>query len=778
MGQFAVGQSVPREEDPRLLRGEGQYVGDFELPGMVRGYVHRSPHAHARLLAVDVSAARGAPGVLAVFTGEDLAGPDAPGSLRCRFPYKRADGKPMFHTPYLGLARGRVRFVGEPVAYVVAETLSQAKDAAELVQVEYEPLRAVTLLEEAAGENPPAVWEECPDNVAYVIDIGDEAAADAAVAKAAHVIRHRFVISRIAANAIEPRGCIGHYDPRARRYTLYGSIGSGHAVRRTFAEEVFRVPENQFRVVAGDIGGAFGSKGNTAPENILALWASRRIGRPVKWIAERGEALLSDDHARDNVSDAELALDGQGRFLALRVRTSCSLGAYLTSDRQIMSTFSNLGTLAGVYTTPAMHVHVRGVLTNTTTTATYRGAGRPEAAYVIERLIDLAARELKLDPAELRRINTIAPSAMPFKTGLTYTYDCGEFEHNMDAALKLIDYAGFGRRRDESARQGKLRGFGITNTIERAGQPSPETAEIRFDPTGTVTLVVGTKSQGQGHDTMYKILLSDRLGLDSSDVRLAEGDTDVVQFGTGTFGSRSATIGGSAAWLAAGKVIDKGKRIAAHLLEAAESDIAFERGRFVVSGTDRAVTLKDVAKVAFDPMRLPKSIEPGLYETATYSPAVLTFPNGCHACEVEVDRETGRVDVVSYVVVDDVGTVINVLTLKGQVHGGIAQGVGQALMEHMIYDAESGQLATGSFMDYCMPRADDLPPFEVKAHSVPTKMNPLGVKGAGEAGTVGGLPTVMNAVIHALSPLGIEHLEMPLTSQRVWRAIREAGRIS
>jgi carbon-monoxide dehydrogenase large subunit len=456
------------------------------------------------------------------------------------------------------------------------------------------------------------------------------------------------------------------------------------------------------------------------------------------------------------------------------VSTAANLGAYLTSDRQILSTFSNLGTLAGVYTTPAIHVHVRGVFTHTTMTATYRGAGRPEAAYLIERLIDLAALQLKRDPAELRRINTIAPSAMPFKTGLTFTYDCGEFEHNMDAALAMIDYAGFEARRAKSLEQGKLRGFGVTNTIERSGQPQPETAEIRFDPTGTLTLVVGTKSQGQGHETMYKILLCERLGIDAADVRLAEGDTDVSPFGTGTFGSRSAIIGGSAAWMAADKVIAKGRRIAAHLLEAAESDIAFEDGRFIVSGTDRSVTLKEVARAAFEPMRLPKGLEPGLYETATYIPETLTFPNGCHACEVEVDRDTGHVKVVSYAVVDDVGTVINALTLKGQVHGGIAQGLGQALMEHMVYDRESGQLSSGSFMDYCMPRADDLPALEVKAHAVPTKMNPLGVKGAGEAGTVGGLPTVMNAVIDALSPLGIAHLEMPLTSERVWRALKGA----
>jgi carbon-monoxide dehydrogenase large subunit len=775
LGQFAIGQPVVREEDPRLLRGEGRYVQDFDLPRLAHGFVLRSPHAHARLVSVDVRRARAATGVLGVFSHADIA-VDGLGTTRCRLSYKRPDGKPLFQTPYPGLAQGRVRFAGEPVAYVVAETLNQAKDAAELIEVEYEPLPAVVRVEDAVSAGAPALWEDNPGNVAYCLEVGDRGAADAAFARARHVFRRRLVISRIAANAIEPRGCIGHYDGRESRYSLYGTIGAPHATRRVFAEEIFRVPETRFRVIAGDIGGAFGAKGNMSSENVLALWASGKVGRPVKWIAERGEALLSDDHARDNVSEAELAVDEHGRFLGLRVSTLANLGAYLTSDRQILSTFSNLGTLAGVYTTPAIHVYVRGVLTNTTATATYRGAGRPEAAYVIESMIELAARELGRDPVELRRMNTIGSDVLPFRTGLTFTYDSGRFEENMDKTLAMVDYAGFEKRRAASAARGRLRGIGLSNTIERAGQPSPETAEIRFDPTGGVTLIVGTKSQGQGHDTMYKILLSDRLGIDPSEVRLAEGDTDVVAFGVGTFGSRSAIIGGSAAWMAAGKIIDKARKIAAHLLEAAESDIAFEKGRFVVSGTDRAVTLKEAAKAAFEPQRLPRGLEPGLYEIATYAPEQLTFPNGCHACEVEIDPETGAVEVVRYVVVDDVGTVINPLTLKGQVHGGVAQGLGQALVENMVYDRDSGQLVSASFLDYAMPRADHLPPIEVVSNPAPTKMNPLGVKGAGEAGTVGALPTVMNAVVNALAPLGVTDFEMPATPERVWRAIRAAGK--
>ena len=774
MGQFGFGQSVPRTEDPRLLRGEGNYVGDFVLLNMAYGYVLRSPHAHARILSVDVGAAKTAPGVLGVFTADDIAA-DGLGTTRCKIPRKRPDGSPMYQNPHPGLVGERVRFVGDQVAYVVAETLDQAKDAAEMIAVDYEPLPAVVETAAAFEPDAPPVWEDCPDNISNVFELGDAAAVDAAFAKAHHVTRERFVISRIAANAMEPRGCIGEYDTRDGRYTLHGCVGTLHSVRRMLAEEVFKVPENRFRVICGDIGGAFGSKGVTSTENILALYAARKVGRPVKWVAERSEAFLSDDHSRDNVSDVELALDEDGNFLALRVHNLCNLGAYLTSDRTLLSTFGNLGTLAGVYTTPAIHVTVHGVFTNTVATATYRGAGRPEAAYLIEGIIDRAAREMGIDRVDLRRRNIIPADAMPFKTGLVYTYDCGEFEKNMDEAMRLADTAGYESRRRESENRGKLRGLGISNPIERAGAaPGPDTAEIRFDPTGTMTLVVSTKSQGQGHDTMYKILMSHFLGVDSDDVMISEGDTDKVAFGTGTFGSRSAIIGGSAAYHAAGKIIEKGSRIAAHLLEAADADIEFERGTFTVAGTDRSVTLKDVAKSAYRPGGRPKGMEAGLFESATWEPETQTFPNGCHVCEIEIDPDTGRLEILRYVVVDDVGNVINELTLEGQVHGGVVQGVGQALMEHMIYDREGGQLTSGSFMDYAMPRADDICSIEVESNPVPTALNPLGVKGAGEAGTVGALPVVMSAALDALAPLGIRHIEMPLTPEKLWRAIRDA----
>ncbi len=772
MGQYSMGQAVLREEDPRLLRGEGYYTGDIELPGMAHACVVRSPHAHARVLGIDTSRALGSPGVLAVFTGADMAR-DKLGTIRCRHPLKRPDGSPMHQSGMFGLVRDRARLVGDPVAYVVAETPWQARDAAELVEVEYQPLVSITDARDAVAPGAVPLWEDCPDNIAFFYEAGNKAAVEAAFAGAKHVVRNDLRINRITNAAIEARGCIGHWDPRSNRFTLYGGIAWGHTARRLFANEVFQIPETQFRVVAGDIGGSFGSKGNTSNENLVTLWASRKLGRPVRWMAERSEALQCDDHARDNFVEASLALDESGRFLAMRVKSLVNLGAYLFADRQHQPAWSNLGGIAGTYTTPAIHVEVRGVYTNTSTTATYRGAGRPEAAYLIERMIDLAARSTGKDRVELRRMNCIPPEAMPYKTGLTFVYDSGRFGENLEQGLELADYADFESRRAESAGRGRLRGIGVTNTIERSSPPLPEAAELRFDPTGSVSVIVGTKSQGQSHETMYKILVSHLLGIDSGEVRLLEGDTDVSPFGIGTFGSRSAVSGGNAVHLAAGKVIDKGKRIAAHLLEAAPQDIAFERGRFFVAGTDRAVGLKQVAQAAFDPVRLPKGMEPGLYETGTYTPQP-TFPTGCHIAEVEVDPETGKVELLRYSVIDDVGAVINLLTLKGQIHGGIAQGLGQALMEDIHYDRESGQLLSGSFMDYAMPRADSVCSIDIHSNPCPTPTNPLGVKGAGEAGTVGALPSVMNAVIHALSPLGIDHLDMPLTPERVWRAIQEA----
>ena len=772
MGEYALGQAVPRSEDPRLLRGGGRYVDDVVLPGMVHGYVLRSPHAHARIRSIDSDPARSAPGVLAVLTGEDWAASGF-GDLPAPSGRTRRDGSPMFAPPLPALVADRVRRVGDYVAFVVAETLNQAKDAAERIVVDYDPLPAVTGTEEAVAPGALSVWDDCPDNICFVHLAGDKDAVDAAFAEADHVVGAKFVINRVTANTMEPRGCIGHYDSADDHYTIYTTLQQAHPYRASLASNVIKVPESKVRVVAGDIGGSFGMKSEIYNEVALVLLASRTVGRPVKWISDRSEAFVSDCQGRDNVTEAALALDKDGRFLGQRVRTIGNLGAYVmqTGPNPLVV---NLGTLAGVYTTPAIHVDVTGVFSNTNSTRPYRGAGRPEAAYVIERLIDLAADEMGIDPAELRRRNTIAPTAMPFKTGLTFTYDCGEFEKNMDMALGMAEYADFERRRAEARTRGKLRGIGISNTIERAAAAGIEGAEIRFDRTGTVTIFSGSVTQGQGHETVYKQIVCDRLGLAPEDVHYVWGDTDKVAFGHGTGGSRSATLGGSAVMLATEKVVEKARRIAAHMLEAAVDDIEFDEGTFRIAGTDRTATITEVARAAASPANLPDDMEPGLFEYAVYTATEMNFPNGCHICELEIDEETGEVEILGYNVVDDVGAVMNPLLLKGQIQGGIAQGLGQSLFEDIAFDPDSGQLLTGSFMDYCMPRADDFSMIEVKSNPVPTKTNPLGVKGAGEAGNVGALPAVTNAVVDALSPLGIIDIAMPATPERIWRAISGA----
>jgi carbon-monoxide dehydrogenase large subunit len=775
MGQFGIGQPVTRFEDPRLLRGRGNFINDVNLPNQAYAYVLRSPHAHARIVSLDTTAASAAPGVLAVFTGTDVAR-DNLGTMTMTLKRKRPDGSPMFARPHTGLTRDRVRYVGDPVALIVADTMAAARDAADLVEIEYAPLPSVTSTADAVAPGSAAVWEECPDNISNVFESGDRAATDAAFARAAHVVRSRYVISRVHAQFMETRGAIGQWDPGEERYTLYADVQYPHRVRQALASNIFKVPENAIRVIAGDVGGGFGTKGWQYPEHRLVLWAARKLGRPVKWSCPRSEAIMADEHARDNVTEAELALDGDGRFLAIRVRTLANVGAYVSSDRNLLASFANVGTLVGVYAFQAAHVQVTCVMTNSNGTAPYRGAGRPEATYVLERLIDDAARALGRDRAELRRRNLIPRTAMPYKTALGLTYDCGDFARGMDQALKLADYAGFAARREQAPARGRLRGLGIANPIEKAASPGLEYAEIRFNPSGTATVLMGSKNQGQGHETIFKQILHERLGLDPREVRYIDGDTERVAFGIGTNGSRSTAIGGTALWIAADKVIAKGKKIAATLLEAAEPDVQFADGKFAVVGTDRAVPLKEVARAAFQFARLPGGVEPGLYESGTFSPASDTFPNGTHVCEVEVDPDTGAVAILRYVVVDDVGTVINPLTLEGQIHGGIAQGIGQALMEQVVYDAESGQLLTASFMDYAMPRADTMGDVELHENPVPTKLNPLGVKGAGEAGTVGALPAVMNAVMDALASAGVRQLDMPASSDRVWRALQEAQR--
>ena len=767
MGEFAIGQGVSRFEDPRLVRGGGRYTDDIKLPGLVHGVVLRSPHAHAKIRSIDIAAAKTAPGVLAVLTSADIKAAGY-GDLPVPGGLKRRDGSPMYRPRYPILAEDRVRWVGDSVAFVVAETVAQALDAAEMISVDYEELPAVTSTAEAPKPGAPRVWDDCPDNICFVELIGDKAAVDAAFARAAHVTRHRFVINRVTAATMEPRGAVGDYNATDGRYTIYTPIQRPHPTRADLAK-VLKVPESKVRIVTGDTGGSFGMKSPIFNETPLVLLASKLTGRPVKWISTRTEAFLSDAQARDNVTEAELALDKDGNFIAFRVKTFAAIGAYL---QHAMPAFVlNAGTLAGVYRTPAMHVDITAVFSNTNPMRPYRGNGRPEAAYVIERMVDLAAAELGMDPTELRRRNYVPPSAMPFKTGLTFTYDSGEFEKNMDLALDLADRKGVKARKAEARKRGKLLGFGLSNTIERAGAPSTEGAEVRFDRSGSLILFSGSNSQGQGHETVFKQLVCDRLGLDPKEAQYIQGDTDQVFYGEGTGGSRSATLAGSAFHLATEKVVTKARAIAANMLKVEEADLKFDEGVFSTNKTNRTLSVKEIAAASFDTANLPSGIEPGLFATAVYKAPVNNYPNGCHICELEIDRETGKVEITRYSVVDDFGTVLNPLLLHGQVHGGIAQGAGQALMEDIHFDA-SGQLVTASFMDYAMPHAHDLCDMEVESNPVPTKTNPLGVKGAGEAGCVGALPAVANALVDALSEFGVKHIEMPATPERIWRAMR------
>jgi carbon-monoxide dehydrogenase large subunit len=767
MGEFAIGQGVSRFEDPRLIRGGGRYTDDIRLPGLAHGVVLRSPHAHAKIRSIDVAAAKSALGVLAVLTSADIKAAGY-GDLPVPAGLNRRNGSPMYKPRYPILAEDRVRWVGDCVAFVVAETVAQAFDAAEMIAVDYEELPAVTSTADAPKPGAPRVWDDCPDNICFVELIGDKAATDAAFARAAHVTRHRFVINRVTAATMEPRGAVGDYNATDGRYTIYTPIQRPHPTRTDLAK-VLKVPESKVRIVTGDTGGSFGMKSPIFNETPLVLLASKLTGRPVKWISTRTEAFLSDAQARDNVTEAELALDKDGNFIAFRVKTLAAIGAYL---QHAMPAFVlNAGTLAGVYRTPAMHVDITAVFSNTNPMRPYRGNGRPEAAYVIERMVDLAAAELGMDPAELRRRNYVPPSAMPFKTGLTFTYDSGEFEKNMDLALDLADRKGVKARKAEARKRGKLLGFGLSNTIERAGAPSTEGAEVRFDRSGSLILFSGSNSQGQGHETVFKQLVCDRLGLDPKEAQYVQGDTDQVFYGEGTGGSRSATLAGSAFHLATEKVVTKARAIAANMLKVEEADLKFDEGVFSTNKTNRTLSVKEIAAASFDTANLPGGMEPGLFATAVYKAPVNNYPNGCHVCELEIDCETGKVEITRYSVVDDFGTVLNPLLLHGQVHGGIAQGAGQALMEGIHFDA-SGQLVTASFMDYAMPHAHDLCDMEVESNPVPTKTNPLGVKGAGEAGCVGALPAVANALVDALSEFGIKHIEMPATPARIWRAMR------
>jgi aerobic carbon-monoxide dehydrogenase large subunit len=773
MGLYGIGQAVPREEDPRLLKGRGRYVDDVKLPGEARAVVLRSPHAHAVIRSIDTSAAKKAPGVLAILTGEDLKARGL-GALRPVVPRKKSDGSPAFVTPQPMLAQERVRYVGEPVCFIVAESLNQAKDAAELIEVDYDPLPAVIGPEASLASGAPAIWEKNPGNEAFAHEVGDKAAVDALFAKADRIVKHRVVINRVTANSLEPRGCLAQYDAEEKRWTLRATIQSAHGTRTAIADQVLKVPQNRLRVICENMGGGFGMKGGPSAEYVLALWAAEVTGRPVKWISERSEGIATDEQARDSVVDTELALDKDAKFLALRTVHKCAIGAYNTSDRNINPTMVAIGCLANTYMFQAIHAKVIGALTNTMRIAFYRGGGRPEPLYATETIVDVAARELGMDPAEIRRRNAIPPSAMPYTTALKQKYDCGEFARTMEECQQRADYSSVAKRRAEAKQRGKLLGMGVGMIVEPAAGRDYEHVDVRFDPSGSVTLICGAMDHGQGHGTTFKQVLSDRLGIDADLIRYSFGDTDVVTQGVGTFGSRSAVLAGSSVALAADRIIEKGRKIAANLMEAAEADIVFAKGKFTVTGTDRSVALMDVAKKSFNQDAMPKGLEAGLSARADYGGDTATFPNGTHICEVEVDQDTGEVELVRYFAVDDVGVMINPMLVEGQLIGGVAQGAGQALMEDLRYEPESGQLVTGSFMDYAMPRADDFPHIDVHDIVVPTKKNPLGVKGAGESGTCGALPAVMNAVNDALAQAGAKRIEMPATREKVWRALQSA----
>jgi carbon-monoxide dehydrogenase large subunit len=766
-----IGTPVLRREDARLLTGRGRYVDDMRGRDLAHAVIVRSPHAHAELRTVDTSAAHALPGVIAVLTGADATA-DGLGGLGIRALPPGFGGPKAFWPERPILATDRVRYVGEPVAIAVGESREAAKDAAEAVSADYGLLPAMATVADSVAPGAPAIWGGAPGNIGFVHEVGDAAATEAAFARAAHVVAVEIANNRLSANAIEPRGAVGNWDPVDGRYTLRTSAQTPHRTREVLADSVFRINETDLRVVMDDVGGGFGMKAPAYPEEALVLWAARRTGRAVKWIAERGESFLSDAHARHQDWTAEMALDADGKILAIRAKADFAIGAYVFGTTHVPALLA-AAILPGPYRCPAAHAVVRGVFTNMQATCPYRGAGQPEAVYAVERLIERAAETTGLAPDEIRRRNFVPADAMPYKTPTGQTYDSGEFGALAEKAMKLADRDGFARRRVETECHGRLRGFGMSYFVEITAIQS-DRMELRLDPSGSVTIVAGTFSHGQGHETVFPQMVAGWLGLPMERVRLLQGDTDRVSYGRGTYASRSMSIGGSALRAATDEVIARGRRIAAHLLEAAEEDISFDSGRFAVSGTDRTVTLADVARAAFAPAGLPAALGVGIEGTGAFSPATPNYPNGCHVCEVEVDPETGRVEIASYCAVDDVGRTINPLLLAGQVHGGVAQGIGQALLEGIVFDADSGQMLTASFLDYALPRADDLPSIAFGHHDVPCRSNPLGVKGAGEAGCVGAPPAVMNAILDALKPLGVTDIAMPATPERVWQAIRDA----
>jgi aerobic carbon-monoxide dehydrogenase large subunit len=770
--KFGLAQPVRRVEDPRLLRGGGRYTDDIVLPGMLHGIVLRSPHATAKINAIDTKTAASLPRVKAIYTSADFAA-DKIGTLPCATPLENRDGTPQAMPPHPVLADGMVRHVGDPVAFVIADTAKAALDAAEQIIIEYDVLPAVTDTAKAMDKGAPLVWPNVAQNIVFDWEIGDRATTDAQFAKAAHITRLTVVNNRIVVSSMETRGAIADFDARSGRWTLYANTQGGWLVKNLIAP-MFGVEPDRFRVVTPDVGGGFGMKLFLYAEHVLTCYAARKLGRPVKWVADRSEAFLADTQGRDNVTLGELAIDEHGRFLALRTRNVSNMGAYLSTFAPFIPTFAGTSVLGSIYGFQAIYAHVLGVFTNTVPVDAYRGAGRPESNYLIERLVDAAARELNIDRAELRRRNMVPPTAMPHSTPVGKKYDSGNFPMVFDAALRKMDHSGFTARRAEAAGRGKLRGLGFSYYLEATGGDPTERAEIRFADDGYVDVYVGTQSTGQGHETAYVQLTANALGIDGDLIRIRQGDTDTIPVGGGTGGARSLYSEGQAILLTSDSVIAKGKQAAADVLEASPADIAFGDGRFSIVGTDRGMDILDLAAT----QRRKAATDASVITLDASEVAPVddhTFPNGCHMAEVEIDPDTGIVRVVRYAVCDDVGKAVNPLIVRGQVQGGVAQGTGQALFEHTIYDPESGQLLSGSFTDYALPRADDLPEIEVELLEVPCATNPLGVKGAGEAGAVGSPPAVINAVLDALGPRGVTQIDMPATPERVWRALATAG---
>ena len=765
--KFGIAQPVRRVEDPRLLVGGGHYTDDFTMPGTLHGVVLRSPHANARIASIDTSAAAALPGVHAVFTAADLSA-DGIGDRPCMIPLKNRDGSARKDTPFPALARGNVRFAGDAVAFVVADTDAQGRDAAEAVLVEYDTLPSTTDLGAAMDDGQPLVWPEAPHNVCFDWEAGDKARTEQMFAQAAHVSRLTVVNNRVVVASMEARACLASYE--GGRWNLTTNTQGGWSIKDALAKFIFHTEPEQFRVVTPDVGGGFGMKLFLYAEHILTCYAARKLGRPVKWVSGRSEAFVSDTHGRDNITLGEIALDADHKFLALRTRNVANMGAYLSNYAPFIPTGAGTKVLASVYGFKAAYANVIGVFTNTVPVDAYRGAGRPESNYLVERLIDQAARDVGMDRIALRKLNMVPSSAMPFTTAMAQVYDSGEFPRVLDAALDKMDWAGFEARRRESARRGKRRGIGMAYYLEATGGAPTERAEIRFAEDGYVDVFVGTQSTGQGHETAYVMVTADRLGIDGDKIRIKQGDTDTIPSGGGTGGARSLYSEGAAIVATAATVIERGKKAAGEALEAAEADIVFEGGRFSIVGTDRGLDILELAGA--------QRARAARGESATTLDAAEiaqiekhTFPNGCHMAEVEIDEDTGSLHVLRYIVCDDVGRAVNPMIVRGQVHGGVAQGFGQATMERTSYDRTSGQLLSGSFMDYALPRASDLPDIEVDLIEVPCDTNPLGVKGAGEAGAVGSPPAVINAIVDALSGAGVRNVDMPATPEVLWKAL-------